>query len=212
MTIKDILKEKDISVYQLAKQSGLPYTTVRDICNGRTRLEKCSAETVYKIADTLNVSMEELLAPYLEKRISFENFKSAVCHRVKTIGDIKFILETLKSNEIRIYFNREWYPESLYLLAMVDYLSRENNVPLDSDYDDIRKYKLDRIIYPAGIRAMSVFEKNEDVLKEEFLGCHPCINTSSLALSMADMREKLLAHLGVEPLLVDLPDDRDAES
>lgn len=166
MTIKDILKEKDISVYQLAKQSGLPYTTVRDICNGRTRLEKCSAETVYKIADTLNVSMEELLAPYLEKRISFENFKSAVCHRVKTIGDIKFILETLKSNEIRIYFNREWYPESLYLLAMVDYLSRENNVPLDSDYDDIRKYKLDRIIYPAGIRAMSVFEKNEDVLKE----------------------------------------------
>ena len=49
---------------------------------------------------------------------------------------------------------------------MVDYLSRENNVPLDSDYDDIRKYKLDRIIYPAGIRAMSVFEKNEDVLKE----------------------------------------------
>ena len=41
-------------------------------------------------------------------------------------------------------------------------------------------------------------------------GCHPCINTSSLALSMEDVRQKFLPHLGVEPLLVDLPDDREA--
>ena len=53
---------------------------------------------------------------------------------------------------------------------------------------------------------------DSSVLAQERFGCHPCINTSSLALSMADMREKLLPHLGVEPLLVDLPDDRDAES
>ncbi len=53
---------------------------------------------------------------------------------------------------------------------------------------------------------------DSSVLAQERFGCHPCINTSSLALSMADMREKLLPHLGVAPLLVDLPDDRDAES
>ena len=55
---------------------------------------------------------------------------------------------------------------------------------------------------------------------EELLGVTPgsatilglMNDTSSLALSMADMREKLLPHLGVAPLLVDLPDDRDAES
>lgn len=41
----------------------------------------------------------------------------------------------------------------------------------------------------------------------ERFGCHPCINTSSLALSMVEIREKLLPHLGVEPLFVDLPDD-----
>ena len=53
---------------------------------------------------------------------------------------------------------------------------------------------------------------DSSVLAQERFGCHPCINTSSLALSMADMREKLLPHLGVAPLLVDLPDDRAAES
>ena len=41
----------------------------------------------------------------------------------------------------------------------------------------------------------------------ERFGCHPCINTSSLALSMADLRGKLLPALGVEPLLVELPDE-----
>lgn len=49
---------------------------------------------------------------------------------------------------------------------------------------------------------------DSSVLDRERFGCHPCINTSSLSLSLEDVRTKLLPHLGVEPLLVDLPDDR----
>lgn len=52
---------------------------------------------------------------------------------------------------------------------------------------------------------------DSSVLCQAVFGCHPCINTSSISLSMADVREKLLPHLGVEPLLVDLPDDRAEE-
>lgn len=33
---------------------------------------------------------------------------------------------------------------------------------------------------------------NEDVLKEEFLGCHPCVNTASLRLKTSDVIEKFL--------------------
>ena len=46
--------------YRLAVQSGIPHATLSDICSGKTRLEKCSAETVYKLAKVLNVSMELL--------------------------------------------------------------------------------------------------------------------------------------------------------
>lgn len=31
-----------------------------------------------------------------EKRVSFDLYKSSVCHKVKENGDIKFILDTLK--------------------------------------------------------------------------------------------------------------------
>lgn len=33
---------------------------------------------------------------------------------------------------------------------------------------------------------------DEDVLKEEFLGCHPCVNTASLKLRTADVLERFL--------------------
>ena len=70
-------------------------------------------------------------------------------------------METLNSGEIRRYYEREWYPESFYLLAMLDYISRENQIPLCSDYDDIRSQKLEKPIYPAGIRLMA--KASEDV-------------------------------------------------
>ena len=168
MTIQQALRNKKISIYRLAKLSGVPYATVNDIVNCKTQLEKCSAETVYRLAKVLEITMEELVEPYMVKRCSFENFKSYICHRVKEQGDIDFIVNTLESEDIRIYFDRKWYPESLYLLAMIDYLSRINDVPLCEEYDDIRKCKLEKPLYPAGIRVMSTVMKDESVLKESF--------------------------------------------
>jgi plasmid maintenance system antidote protein VapI len=63
MTIQDALKQKRMSIYRLAKTSEVPYATVNDICNGKAQLEKCSAETIYRIAHALDITMEELLAP-----------------------------------------------------------------------------------------------------------------------------------------------------
>lgn len=38
-----------------------------------------------------------------------------------------------------------------------------------------------------------------------YLGCHPCINTSTLRLNMQDVLDRLLPALGVQPAIVDLP-------
>lgn len=43
-----------------------------------------------------------------------------------------------------------------------------------------------------------------DVLKSEFFGCHPCINTSSVTMKTADVVEKLIPALGHEPTIVNL--------
>ena len=45
---------------------------------------------------------------------------------------------------------------------------------------------------------------DEDVLKGEYFGCHPCINTSSLRLRTQDLMEKIIPAMGHEPRLVTL--------
>ncbi len=37
---------------------------------------------------------------------------------------------------------------------------------------------------------------DEDVLKSEFVGCHPCINTSSIRFRTSDLMEKVLPAMG----------------
>ena len=61
MSINRILTEKNMTKYRLAKISGVPHTTLNDICNGKTSIEKCSGETLYKLSKALEVSMEYLL-------------------------------------------------------------------------------------------------------------------------------------------------------
>lgn len=60
MMIEDLLARRGMMKYRLAVLSGVPHATLNDICSGKTKLEKCSAETVYKLAKTLNVPMELL--------------------------------------------------------------------------------------------------------------------------------------------------------
>lgn len=164
--IQTIMQQKGMSQYRLSKTSGIPYATVNDICNGRARLEKCSAETVYRLSQALDISMEALMESCLHKRSSFELFKSSVCHRLKEMGDIDFLIDLLKSREIRTYYNRKWYPESLYLLAMLDYISRINDVPLCDEYSDLRRCRLDRTIYPTSILAMCAVSKSDAAKRE----------------------------------------------
>jgi Ala-tRNA(Pro) deacylase len=45
---------------------------------------------------------------------------------------------------------------------------------------------------------------DEDVLKGEFIGMHPCINTSSLKMKITDLMEKVIPAMGHAPTLVQL--------
>jgi transcriptional regulator with XRE-family HTH domain len=168
MTINNIIENNHISKYRLAKNSGVPYMTINDICSGKANLADCNAKTIYKLSKELGVSMEELLEPYMVPRPAFELFKSNVCHKLKSLGDIQFLIDTIESEDIITYYNRSWYPECLYLLAMVDYISRENDVPLCEEYNQYRKLKLNDTIYPSSVLTAAAVSKN-DSIKEKAL-------------------------------------------
>ena len=78
--------------------------------------------------------------------------------------------------------------------------------------DDMLKY-LD--VTPGSVSVLGLMNDHEntiqllidrDVLQSEFVGCHPCMNTSSLRMKVKDLMEKILPEIHHEPIIVDLPD------
>lgn len=45
---------------------------------------------------------------------------------------------------------------------------------------------------------------DQDILKGEYFGCHPCVNTSSLRLRTEDLMQKIIPALGHAPRMVTL--------
>ena len=45
MIIAELLQRRGMTKYRLAVDAGVPHATLSDICSGKTKLAKCSAET-----------------------------------------------------------------------------------------------------------------------------------------------------------------------
>ena len=100
-------------------------------------------------------------------RARFDLFKNAVCHELKELSDINFIIKHLEQDTIHQYYERKWYPECLYLLTMIDYLSRINCIPLCNRYNYLRKTKLKQVVYPSSILAAACVSKNGEQIKKD---------------------------------------------
>ena len=177
MIVNYLLQKGNMSRYRLSKESGVPMTTINDICSGKANLDKCAAGTLYKIAKVLGITVDSILdeahKESVDYRCSFETFKSNICHHVKDMGDLDFIVETLEKDEIRKLYDRQWYRESMYLLGMVDYLSRINGLPMCTNYNDIRNQKLDKPLFSTGVVISSAAIGDESIKKEALANAIP---------------------------------------
>lgn len=164
MQLAMILDSKKISAYRCSQISGIPYTTLSELIRGKTSIEKCSAETLYKLSTALDMPMGELFEQVRnqERRTSFETFKSNECHKVKDLGDMDYIISILQNDEVGRYWRMKWYPEAYYTLAMLDYLCRENALPLCTKYNDLRNGRLKQPIFPRDIELAAKLDSGLD--------------------------------------------------
>ncbi|MBQ9015455.1 MAG: helix-turn-helix transcriptional regulator [Firmicutes bacterium] len=55
------LEQSGKSMYAVSKRSGVPYTTINEIHNGKKDINQCAAGTVYRIAAALDVPADTIL-------------------------------------------------------------------------------------------------------------------------------------------------------
>ncbi len=98
----------------------------------------------------------------------FELFKSNVCQILKNKSANQFINKIVTEKMVERYFDQGDYKKSFYLVALVDYLCRRDNIKVVSSYDKYRSYKLKDILFPSSVELLSQILKN-DTLKKDAL-------------------------------------------
>lgn len=131
MRLQELIENNNYTLYRFSKESGVPKTTLIDLCSGKTSILKSQAITVKKIADTLGVTMEYIMnldnsyKVYLEFNIP-EFLKISINYYKKNINtsfhDIYYC--TLQSDinvaevEGNITPNQAWFIREKYLGMM----------------------------------------------------------------------------------------------
>lgn len=62
VNLQSYIDSRNITKYHLSQISGIPKTTVIDICSGKSSLQKCSAHTVQQLAKALDCTMEFIMS------------------------------------------------------------------------------------------------------------------------------------------------------
>ena len=150
--LRSVLNDKNISLYQLEKASHISHATLNDIYNERSNIDNCSILVMSKIAASLNMDIDDLYKKLTYRDLSlftynedFDLFKSDTLQRLKREKEEDFIKRMATTDVINNYCQNNKYKEALYLLALLDYLSKKNSLPLLKQYDYLRDYKLDKV-------------------------------------------------------------------
>ena len=181
-------EEREVRVYDLLDSIGVDYD----------RLDHAPAMNM-EVCDAINAAFGRMTLEEFNAEDSSDRIKHAIicknlflCNRQKTKfyllmtpGDKKFLTKNLSAqiNSARLSFAGEEEmlkylditPGSVSVLGLMNDHSHAVQLLIDSD-----------------------------VLKSEYVGCHPCINTSSLRMRTKDLMEKVIPELRHEPVIVKL--------
>ena len=148
VTFKKLLERKKISGYALSKGTGIPYTTVCDLINGKTSVKNISLKNAILISDFLKISIIDFARLESVELIAFRYFRNNTLSELKRMGYKGFIEKVLNSKEIDFYYKNNGLDRALYLLALIDYLCRIHKKPIYTKrYNDLRKEKLDSVCF-----------------------------------------------------------------
>lgn len=162
-------------------------------------------ERVYDLLDQLDIEYQRIdheEANTMEVCLEIEkNLKSTICKNLFLVNSNKsqYYLLMLKGNKKfktkviskQINSSRLSFGSNEKMLEYLDITPGSVSLlGLMNDYD----FKVQLLM-------------DKDLLQDEYLGCHPCINTSSLRIKMKDVFEKIIPALHHEPIFVEVYDE-----
>lgn len=177
-----------------------------ELVEGRPKDKRIDKEErVYDLLDQLNIDYQRIdheEANTMEVCLEIEkSLKSTICKNLFLVNSNKsqYYLLMLKENKKfktkmiskQINSSRLFFGSDEKMLEYLDITPGSVSLlGLMNDHD----FKVQLLM-------------DKDLLQDEYLGCHPCINTSSLRIKMKDVFEKIIPSLHHEPIFVEVYDE-----
>jgi len=162
-------------------------------------------ERVYDLLDQLNIDYQRIdheEANTMEVCLEIEkSLKSTICKNLFLVNSNKsqYYLLMLKENK-------------KFKTKMISKQINSSRLSFGSDEKMLEYLN----ITPGSVSLLGLMNDHDfkvqllmdkDLLQDEYLGCHPCINTSSLRIKMKDVFEKIIPSLHHEPIFVEVYDE-----
>lgn len=163
MNIRERLKRRGYSLRRGAIEAGIPYMTLHDIATGKTPMEKCSYETLRKLADLLETSVDwivdETRGTVPIKEMCWDTVETKLSQNNNAaVSSPEHIASREKNNSIA--------PEAAYFLERPEFLSSSfwffddvtQAVPLVPFYD----YAVDQFYRDSWVQVSDGLETHQE--------------------------------------------------
>ena len=132
--LKDYLKEHNISLYRLSKNTGIPYSTISDLAGGSIHISRCSAGNLHLIAQELHLSMDEvysLCEDFQKTTVTCTVGRNTITGNVVQSGKCFYLHAVYRDRSFRRYLCRSTASNRKY----IDFIAETGlmNILLETD-------------------------------------------------------------------------------
>ena len=181
MYLSNLMENRNMTRAHLSRISGVPESTLRDILNGKTRLDRCEVTTVLCLAEALGTTVEKVMVNYWEEQFDddwekeqeklhddgnllfFYTIVDATMFKLQLEDDQDFVQSMLDNCWIERFYAEKRYRCALFLLGLVNYLCRKHQWKLDDRFDEYQNTYLDLPVY--SLRTLEDGDEEDDLVE-----------------------------------------------
>ncbi len=143
MTIKEYIKNKNLRISEISRSSGIPYTTVSEIVNGKLDIDRVQVGTALKIASACGVEFNELYE---------------MCKDTSSLPKIDDGLIRIKNKSYYLAYDIGEHSGEMYLCKVNDTNTRyvkdmaewsindiKQDIKQQADYSEVESWSIDTI-------------------------------------------------------------------
>ena len=166
MNLYQKMENMEYTGYSLSKKSGVSYTTIKDVINGKRKIENLPGKTILLLAKALNCTMEDVMNMEINNNVSSTSFLTKSEYYTKLLKNKKNVILAKESALEYYHLSNDSFSDKAYVYSCgkLDgpYINEEVENFNDIEYEVIN-----------GTMVTSLSQTINDIVEDEDIDLQP---------------------------------------